>query len=208
MKQTPVGDALFTKTQQRVLGLLYGNPDRSFYANEVVRWADMGRGTVRRELDRLTKAGLLRVRREGNQLHYQADPTSPVFQELRGIVMKTFGVAAVLRSALAPLTGAVKIAFIYGPVANGAECGDNDIDLMLIGRDLSYAAVMDHLGEIENCHGCKVNLSIYSPEELTKRLRTDNTFVQRVMDQQKYFLIGSADDINGFQTAGRHRPRP
>ncbi len=202
MKQTTVGDVLFTKTQQRVLGLLYGSPDRSFYANEIVRWADMGRGTVRRELERLRKAGLLRVRREGNQLHYQADPASPVFQELRSLVMKTFGVAAVLRLALAPLSGAIDIAFIYGPVANDAECADNDIDLMLIGRDLSYAAVMDHLGEIENCHGCRVNLSIYSLEELTKRLQTDNIFVQRVMDQPKTFLIGSADDIDAFQTTG------
>jgi DNA-binding transcriptional ArsR family regulator len=100
MSNTSIGDALFTKTQQRVLGLLYGKPGQSFYTNEIVRRADMGRGTVRRELERLTAAGLVVVRREGNQHHYQANSSCPVYQELLGIVKKTFGVADVIRTAL------------------------------------------------------------------------------------------------------------
>ena len=83
MRATSIGDALFTKTQQRVLGLLYGQPDRSFFANEIMRQIDMGRGTVRRELGRLVDAGLLSVTRQGNQNHYQANPDNPVYQQKR-----------------------------------------------------------------------------------------------------------------------------
>ncbi len=90
--QTPsISDALFTKTQKKVLGLLFGRPERSFYTNEIMRWADMGRGTVSRELERLLSAGLLVVSKEGNQNHYQANRNSPVYSELVSIVKKTFG---------------------------------------------------------------------------------------------------------------------
>jgi DNA-binding transcriptional ArsR family regulator len=196
MESVTIGDALFTKTRQRVLGLLYSNPDKSFYTNEILRWADMGRGTVRRELRRFANAGLLRVRREGNQLHYQADPSSPVFHELRNLVLKTFGLADVLRLALSPFSDTIHTAFVYGPASTGHPA-DSDIDLMLIGKDLSYAAVMDRLGDIGKNHGREVNLSIYSPEELTKRVRSDNAFLKRVMEQPKTFVIGSAEQMTG-----------
>ena len=104
-----IGDALFTKTQQRVLGLLYGKPDKSFYTNEIMRWADMGRGTIRRELDRLVSAGLLSATRLGNQNHYQANQDNPVYTELLGIVKKTFGVADVIRLALKPLESQIEL---------------------------------------------------------------------------------------------------
>jgi len=117
MQATSIGDALFTKTQQRVLGLLYGTPDKSFYTNEIMRWADMGRGTIRRELDRLVSAGILSVTPEGNQNHYQAKQDNPVYTELLGIVRKTFGVADVIRQAMKPLSGQIKLAFIYGSIA-------------------------------------------------------------------------------------------
>ena len=100
MSSITMADALFTKTQQRVLGLLYGKPDESFYTNEIVRWADMGRGTIRRELDRLVLAGILRRTQEGNQHHYQANPGCPIYKELIGIVKKTFGIVDVLKQAL------------------------------------------------------------------------------------------------------------
>jgi hypothetical protein len=95
-------DALFTKTQQRVLAVLFGQSQRSFYANEIIGLAGSGSGAVQRELARLEAAALVTVRRIGNQKHYQANHAAPIFEELRGIVLKTFGVAAVLRAALQP----------------------------------------------------------------------------------------------------------
>src|SRR5213080_81472 len=84
-----IADALFTKVQQRVLGILFGNPGRSFYANEVIALAGSGTGAVQRELTRLEAAGLLTVTRLGNQKHYRANTATPVFEELRGLVLKT-----------------------------------------------------------------------------------------------------------------------
>ena len=91
MKETRPSDVLFTKTQRRVLGLLFGNPDRSYYANEIVRFAKAGIGTVQRELERLVAAGLVSATKQGNQKHYQADRKSTVFAELAGLVRKTVG---------------------------------------------------------------------------------------------------------------------
>ena len=89
MTKVSIGDALFTKTQQKVLGLLFGEPDKSFYTNEIMRYASIGRGTVSRELDRLVSAGLLTVTKEGNQNHYQANPECPIYPELLSIARKT-----------------------------------------------------------------------------------------------------------------------
>lgn len=97
-----LGDALFTKTQQRVLGLLFVQPDRSFYTKEIIRLTGMGVATIKRELDRMVAAGILTMTKIGNQHHYQADPACPIFHELLGIIKKTFGVVEALSLALAP----------------------------------------------------------------------------------------------------------
>ncbi len=157
-----IADALFTKTQQRVLGLLYGKPDQSFYTNEIVRHADMGTGTVRRELDRLTRAGLLRASQTGNQRHYQADPKNPIYQELLGIARKTFGVVDILQAGLQSSLAQIELAFIYGSVAKGEDTAKSDIDLMVIAETLDYADLIEQLMPAEQQLGRPVNLAIYT----------------------------------------------
>src|SRR5437867_609450 len=127
-----VADALFAKVQQRVLGVLFGNPRRSFYANEVTALARSGTGAVQRELRRLEASGLVTVTRVGNQKHYQANPGSPVFEELRALVLKTVGLADVLRAALAPVSRDIRAAFVYGSIAKGNDTAASDIDLMVV----------------------------------------------------------------------------
>ncbi|MGV7235695.1 MAG: transcriptional regulator, partial [Nitrosomonadaceae bacterium] len=132
MALTSIGDALLTKTQQRVLGLLYGKPDARFYTNEILRFAKMGRGTITRELARLTASGLLVSFREGNQRYYQANSQNPIYKELVSIVRKTFGITDVIRTALAPISEHIILAFIYGSIAKGGDTACSDIDLMVI----------------------------------------------------------------------------
>jgi hypothetical protein len=127
-----VADALFAKAQQRVLGVLFGNPRRSFYANEVIGLARSGTGAVQRELARLESAGLVTAVRIGKQKHYQANPASPVFPELRGLVLKTSGLADVLREGLAPVSNSIRVAFVYGSIAKGEDTAASDIDLMVV----------------------------------------------------------------------------
>jgi predicted nucleotidyltransferase len=200
MQATSIGDALFTKTQQRVLGLLYGTPDKSFYTNEIMRWADMGRGTIRRELDRLVSAGILSVTPEGNQNHYQAKQDNPVYTELLGIVRKTFGVADVIRQALKPLNAQIKLAFIYGSIAKGTDARTSDIDLMLIGEGLNYGDVMDVLMPFEESLQRSVNPTIFTSAEFASRLDQNSSFLVRVMEQPKLVIKGVIDDFREPRT--------
>src|SRR5687767_11689125 len=90
-KRVTIADALFTSTQRRVLAILFGRPDRSFFVTEIFRQAQSGRGSVQRELEKLTTAGLVSVSTIGAQKHYQANAAAPIFDELRSIVRKTVG---------------------------------------------------------------------------------------------------------------------
>ena len=195
MDTVSIGNALFTKTQQKVLGLLFGKPDKRFYTNEIMRWADMGRGTVSRELSRLVSAGLLTATSEGNQNHYQANQSCPVFDELVAIVRKTFGVADVIRERLKPLDDNIELAFIYGSIAKGEATGSSDIDLMLVGKALSYGQVMDLLMPLESSLRRTVNPTIFEKEDFVAKLNTGNSFVTRVMEQSKIMIKGNENGI-------------
>lgn len=196
-----LSDALFTTTQQKVLGLLYGKPDQSFYANEIARWARGGKGSIMRELDRLQRAGVLTMSRQGNQTHYQANPDCPIYHELRGIVSKTFGIGEQLRVALTPLSGQLVWAFIYGSIAKGTAHAASDIDLMLIGVDLSYSDVMERLIPVEEQLGRSINPTLYTPTDWCAKKAAGNSFVLRVEEQDKINLIGSRfeGEANGQQ---------
>jgi predicted nucleotidyltransferase len=196
-----ISDVLFSGVQQRVLGLLFGQPDRSFYANEIARMGMTGRGALHRELERMTSSGLISMTPVGRQKHYQANRDSPVFQEVRGIVLKTFGLADVLRSALAPSSSCIRFAFIYGSVAKGTDSASSDIDVMVIAEGMTYSGLFETFAAAEDVLGRKVNPTLYSPEEFIKKLRGDNHFVTRVIDQPKIMLVGNANDIPARETA-------
>ena len=195
MQATSIGDALFTKTQQKVLGLLFGKPDKSFYTNEIMRWAAMGRGTVSRELERLVRAGLISISKEGNQNHYQADHTNPIYKELVSIVRKTFGVADEIRERLKPLDKSIDLAFIYGSISKGSDTKSSDIDLMLVGKELGYSLVMEALMPLEESLQRTINPTIYEMKDFVTKLKEDNSFIKRVMDQPKIMIKGSENDI-------------
>jgi predicted nucleotidyltransferase len=190
-----LADALFAKVQQRVLGVLFGNPGRSYYANEVIRLAGSGTGAVQRELARLEASGLVTVTRVGKQKHYQANAGSPVFGELHALVLKTSGLADVLRAALAPVSRHVRAAFVYGSVAKGQDTAASDIDLMVVSDRLSYADLFAALEEASAQLGRKVAPTIYSAKELSRRVKQDNAFVTRVLAQPKLWLVGGDRDL-------------
>ncbi len=204
-KKTSLGDALFTKTQRRVLGLLFGNPDRSYYANEIVRFAGAGIGTVQRELERLAAAHLVTVSKRGNQKHFQANREAPIFEELRGIVLKTFGVADHLRAALAPLTKRIRAAFIYGSVAKGTDTASSDIDVMIVSDDLSFPDAIQALTKAEHEVGRSVNPSVYVEDEWRRKIGEEGGFLKRVMEQPKIYLVGSDDDLPKPRKPGKDR---
>jgi predicted nucleotidyltransferase len=190
-----LADALFTKTQKNVLQLLYGRPDRSFYTKEILRLTGMGVHTIKRELDRMVEAGILTLNSVGNQKHYQANPACPLYEELISIVKKTVGVADVLRDALEPLKKNILVAFVYGSMAKGQEKAQSDIDLMLIGNELSYTELMGLLIPAQEIIKRPINPTVYSRKEFQKKVIQGNNFLERVLEQDKLLIIGNMDDI-------------
>jgi predicted nucleotidyltransferase len=193
-RRRSLADSLLTKTQQRILRLLFGQPERAFYASEVIRTAGTGSGAAQRELKRLADGGLIETRRVGNQRHFQANPASPIFAELRSIVLKTVSLVEPLRGALERLS-AIRAAFVYGSVAQGTDRSASDIDLMVVGDDLTYGDVYESLRDVEPLLTRRVNPTVYSTAEFEKRVREGNAFLRRVLEQPKLWVIGSEHDI-------------
>jgi predicted nucleotidyltransferase len=193
--QASLADALFSTTQQRVLALLFGQPDRSFYATELIRLVGAGSGAVQRELARLEHSGLVTVRRLGTQKHFQADPGSPLFSELCGIVQKTVGLAEPLRAVLAPFATNIVAAFVYGSVAKKQDTATSDIDLMVVSDTVRYADLYAVLEPVAARLGRAVNPTVYTRKQLDKRRQDDAAFIKRVLAQPKVWLIGSVDAL-------------
>lgn len=187
--------ALFTPVQQRVLGLLFGQPDRRFQSAELIRLARGGTGGVHRQLKRLEAAGLVTVARSGNQLHYQARADSPIFAELHGLITKTVGLAEPLRRVLSAYAPAIRAAFVYGSVAKGTDRAGSDIDLMVISDSVSYAELFASLQSLEAELGRPINPTVMTPAAWrSKRIRKDS-FSSRIASQPRVFVLGTDDDL-------------
>lgn len=191
-----LSDALFPGTKQRVLGILYGQPDRSFYANELIGLAASGSGAVQRELATLTNSGLVTVKAVGNQKHYQANAASPIFNELRSIIQKTVGLADPLRAALHSMSDQITAAFVYGSVAKKTDTASSDIDLMVISDDISYGELFIALEDASAILGRPINPTILSKDEFQKRIANRESFLTRVMEQPKIWIVGEDRDIS------------
>ena len=186
-----LGNALFSTTQQEVLGLLYGHPGETFYVNQILRLTGMGVHTIKRELDRMTAVGILTMCKIGNQHHYQANPECPIYPELLGIVRKTFGVADVIRAALEARDAQIELAFVYGSIASAEDRADSDIDLMIVAPELAYAELMEILTDVEEALGRKINPTIYNASEVESRLKRKDAFLVRVTERPKTWIKGA-----------------
>jgi len=191
-----LADALFSKGQQRVLGVFYSNPERDFYASEIAEREQTGRGALQRELDRLTQSGLVTVTLRGRQKLYRVNPESPIFAELRSIVQKTIGVVEVIKTALFPHADQISNAFIYGSVAKGTDTAVSDVDLMVISDQLSYSELYEILSEAERTVERKINPTLYSPSEFRAKLADNNHFLKRVLEQSIVMVLGKRDDLD------------
>jgi predicted nucleotidyltransferase len=195
-KDASLSNALFSNVQQRVLALIFGHPERSFYTSEIVRNVHSGTGGVERELTRLEQSGLVSSHRIGNQKHYQANRESPIFEELRGIILKTVGLAQPLRQSLLPYIDKIKAAFVYGSVAKGTDNAQSDIDLMVIGDDLSYSDLYAGLQKAEHVLRRPVNPTFLPFDDWWRKASTKDSVIAKIDAQPKIFIVGSQADLN------------
>jgi len=190
-----IASALFGTVRQRVLALLFGHPEESFYVREITRAVDAGHGVVQRELEQLADTELIIRTQRGRQVYYQANQQSPVFAELRGLIIKTAGVADVLREALSGLADRIRVAFVYGSIAEGTDRSASDVDLMIIG-EVGLREISQVLPDVHTTLAREVNPITITPAELADRVAQSEHFITTVLQGPKIFLIGDENDLN------------
>lgn len=200
-----ISNVFFSKAQQQVLGLLFSKPDSDFYTNEIIRSANSGTGAIQRELAKLASAKIILVKQVGNQKRYQANKDLPFFLELHGIILKTFGLADIIRETLNPLENHIQFAFIYGSTAKQEDKAESDVDLMIIGDNLTYADLFQHLKNAEERLNRPINPSYYTLSEWSNRLKKENNFVLKILQQPKIFLIGNENEFIKTREPSKNR---
>ncbi len=196
--------SLFGKTRQALLTLLFTRADEEHLQENLIRLAGLGRGTVQRELGYLTRAGIARRTVRGRQVYFQANADSPIYSELRGLVVKTTGVSDTLRAALGALARHIRSAFVYGSVAKGTERRASDVDVMVIG-DVSFAEISEAVGPAEKALGREINPTAYSPDDFRQKIAAKHHFLNSVLQGEKVFLIGDAHELQ--RLAGKRLAR-
>lgn len=186
-------DALFSEVQGRVLALLFGHPERRYQGAELIRAVAGGTGATHRVLQALVEAELVTVTPVGNQRHYQANAASPVFDELRRLMLKSSALAEPLAAALRPFADEIEEAFVYGSVANGTATAESDVDLLVISDSLEYAALYDALSGAEETIGRKIEPVLVTRSNWTRKLKKDGGFARRVMDRARIPVLARRD---------------
>lgn len=192
---TTIGNALFGATRRAVLAFLFGHPDQRFYQRQIIHTLGLGSGAIQRELEQLSYAGILTRTVEGRQVYFQANQRCPVFEDLRGLVQKTFGLAQVLTDALQPIADGIRLAFIYGSIAAGSETSDSDLDVMVIVDDVSLSDVVSTLTEAQRRLRRDINPSVYPAREFRRKLAQGQHFVSSVVRGPKIFVIGDEREL-------------
>lgn len=187
-------DLLFGSTRQRVLAVLLLEPDAAFHLRELARLTGSHAGTLTRELDKLTGAGLLVRSEQGNQVRYQADRQCPLFDELAAMFRKTHGVVALLRESMAPLSERIDVALVFGSVARGTQSAGSDIDVLVVGQ-VGFAELVQALYPVQQTVRREINPVVYSPAEFGERARAGDAFVRGVMEKTNVFVMGDRDDL-------------
>jgi predicted nucleotidyltransferase len=177
-----------------VLAALLLRPEESRHVRDLARALGKPAGTLLRELNALAEAGVLERRRVGNQVHFQAVATSPIYEDLRNILKKTVGIADVLREALAPLAAKIRAAFVYGSVASGEERPGSDLDLMIVG-EVRFADVVRALAPAQEALRREVNPNVFPALEFSKKVSAGEPFLARVLAERKIFVLGSEHDL-------------
>jgi len=187
-------DALLPKTRQGILAAMLIQPGKAWYASELARRMGVPSSSLQRELEGLTEAGILKTHRQGRMAYYQANTDSPLFPDLRGLLLKTAGLVDVLADALKPLARKLRIVFVYGSIASGSEQSDSDIDLMVVGK-ISPAELALPLRRARELLGREINPTVYTQAEFDRKRAAKDHFLARVLDKPKLFVLGNSNEL-------------
>lgn len=195
MRNLSALDALLPKTRQGILAATLVQPEKAWYITELARRLGVPPSSLQRELHDLSEVGILTVHRQGRMVYYQANPDSPIFPDLRTLLLKTAGLVDVLAQVLKSVAQSVTMAFVYGSIAAGTEQSDSDIDLMIVGQ-VSPADLALPLRQVRELLGREINPTIYTPAEFQKKRKTGDSFLKQVLDKPKLFVLGNKDELD------------
>lgn len=181
-------DALFGKTKKAIIGILFSQADRVMHLRELARRANVSPTAVAKEAKILADAGLIISITDGNRVTFRANQDSPIFEELRSIAKKTYGLVDILRQALINTQG-IEQAFVFGSMANGTDKAHSDIDLMVIGN-VDMLELYDTLAPLDKELGRPIHISHYDHEELNKAI--NDKIVQRIFEGPRMMVIDNA----------------
>ena len=193
-KAKDLSAVLFPGTKRKILALFFLNPDREYYFSEVVRLTGTRQGVIQRELKNLADAEILNVEKRGRQKFYSVNRKHPIFEDLRNIIFKTFGVIGKIREALRPLEDKVKVAFVYGSFARGEEVSGSDLDLFVVGK-IPLEELVSALSTSEQAIGREINTALFSEMEFKSKWSKKNHFLRSVAKTEKEYVIGSEDEF-------------
>ena len=188
---------LGSRLRAKVLGWLFSHPDERYFVRQLTALLKEDSTNVSRELARLEKVGILVSFTEGRQKYYQANRQSPIFNELHGLMLKTAGVADIIKKALEPRVADIALAFIFGSVARRAEDRLSDIDLLVVG-DISFGEVVDLVSTAEEALSRELNPVVYRLTEFNKRVSEDHYFVRDILSGDKIFVVGDENELEAL----------
>jgi predicted nucleotidyltransferase len=184
---------LSSRVKAEVFRLLFGVDTRELHVREIARRAQLTDSTVRQELKRLAALHLVAERRDGNRAYYRADTRSPLYADIRNIVLKTSGLVDVLRKSLEKRSE-IRLAFVFGSVASGVEKPGSDIDLMVVGS-ASLRSLSSWLADAAEVVGREINPHVFSPQEFARRRRSKDHFLTSVLAGPRLFVVGTENDL-------------
>jgi len=185
-------EILSSRARAEIFRLLFSGTGEEFHVREMERRSGLNESTIRQELRKLVRLDLVQSRRDSNRVYYRAKTENPLYPEIRNLVLKTSGLADVLKSALADKR--IRVAFVFGSIASGEEKTGSDVDLMVIGR-LGLRDLSGLLSGVEEKIGREVNPHVMSENEFRSRLKAKEHFMSSVLKGPKIFLIGSENDL-------------
>ena len=185
-------DIVSSKRKAEILRLLFGVEGGELHLREIARRSRLALGTVQLELARLVKIGLVNSRRDGNRVCYRANRNSPVYPDIRNLVLKTTGLANVLRRALQQPD--IQVVFVFGSVASETAGPGSNIDLMVIG-DIGLRRVAILLSGMATKLGREINPHVLTAEEFGKRRQTGDHFISSVLATPRLFIVGSEHEL-------------
>ena len=183
---------LSSKVRSEIFRLLFGTETRELHLREIERKTGFAIGTVRQETAKLLEIGLLIKRRDGNRTYFFANKDHPIYNNIHEIVLKTAGLADVLKKPL--IHPSIRFAFIFGSIADGTEKPYSDIDLFVIG-DLGLRAIIKLLKESSQKLEREINTITMTENEFINRKLANEHFISQVLESPKLMIIGTENEF-------------